>query len=123
MLTKKVILNENKLLNKKITELTKQNNELKEKLQQLQNNMGYEICEYFNDCKSLEKTTEHFCFENISKCYYSLAEYNDCSDTPQSAIDYKKYHKEIFGYEYDENVNNEDNNNEDDEDDNKVDEK
>ena len=113
MLTKKVILNENKLLNKKITELTKENNELKEKLQQLQNNMGYEICKYFNKHNSLEKTTEYFCFEDISDCYHALVNYYGCSDPLESAKDYQKYHKEIFGYEYEEDVNNEDNKNED----------
>ena len=108
--TNQNILNENKLLNEKIIELTKKNNELKEKLQKLQDNMGYEICEYFHKCYNLQKTTEYFCFENISQCYHSLVYYNDCSDSAQSAEDYKKYHKEIFGYEYDENNNKEDDN-------------
>ena len=117
MPTKKDILNENKLLNEKNIELneknielneknielTKKNIELKEKLQKLQDNLGYEICEHFHECYSLEKTAEYFCFENISDCYHSLVYYNGCSDSAQSAKDFKKYHKEIFGYEYDEN--------------------
>jgi hypothetical protein len=116
MPTKKDILNENKLLNEKNIELTKKNIELKEKLQKLQDNMGYEICEHFHECYSLQKTAEYFCFENISDCYHSLVYYNGCSDSAQSAKDFKKYHKEIFGYEYNENDDEEDNEKNDEED-------
>jgi hypothetical protein len=98
------LLNENILLRGEISELKKQNSELKHTIQNMQDNVSYEICEYFNNCNSLQKTADQFYFDNVRDCYEALVEYNGCSDSVQSADDYKKYHLEIFGYEYDEDL-------------------
>ena len=96
------VINENKLLKDKIDIITKENERLKRSIQKLQDSLGYEICEYFNDCFSLKKTTEKFIFDDISDCYHALVEYYGCSDPLESAIDYKEYYKDIFGRDYEE---------------------
>jgi len=96
------VINENKILKDKLDTIIKENNQLKRNIQNLQDSMGYEICEYFNHCSSLKKTTEHFYFDNIGDCYHALVEYYGASDPLQSAIDYKEYYKDIFGRTYEE---------------------
>ncbi len=95
--------------------LKEENKNLKETIVQLKNYisethnvMYHEINEYFFDCNSIRNTTERFFFEDVRDCYDALLAYNGCSDPIQSADDYKLCHKEIFGYEYKDEDDNED---------------
>ena len=96
--------------------LLKENDELQNIICKLQDNQGFEICKYFNNCKSLKKTMEQFYFKSIKDCYGALKEYNGCSDPCEYANDYKEYYKEIFGYEYEKDIDDNNDNNDDNDD-------
>ena len=96
------LLAENEMLKTKCEELTKENKRLEGKLQSLQNNQGYEICEYFNECNSLKETADHFLYEDIVECGYALMEFNDCSDSICDAKDYKEFRLLAYGEESEE---------------------
>jgi hypothetical protein len=83
--------------NKKLKETIVQ---IKNYISEMHNVMCHEINEYFFTCNSIRNTTERFFFEDVRDCYDALLSYNGCSDPIQSADDYKLCHKEIFGYEY-----------------------
>ena len=91
------LLTENSILKNECNELTKQNKILEGKLRILQDNQGYEICEYFNECNSLKQTAEYFLYENIVDCGYALIDFNGCSDSIQDAKDYKEFHILAYG--------------------------
>ena len=96
------LLAENLILKNKCDELTKKNKELEGKLSMLQDNQGYEICEYFNECNSLKQTADHFLYENIVDCGYALMDFNGCSDSIQGAKDYKEFRLLTYGKDEDE---------------------
>jgi hypothetical protein len=105
------LLSENIMLKNKYDELTKQNKILEGKLRTLQDNQGYEICEYFNQCNSLQQTADHFLYENIVDCGYALIDFNGCSESIDSATDYKEFRLLAYGkddtdYDSDEDSNN-----------------
>ena len=101
--------------NNNIEEVVKDNNNLKminaklneelailrKNIQTMQDNMGYEICEYFNKYNSIRRTTEQYFFESVLDCHEALVEYFGCSDPLQSADDYKECYREIFNRDYD----------------------
>jgi hypothetical protein len=87
-------------LKDKINELTRENQMLKENIQNLHNLLGYEICEYFNKTCSLKQTTQKYYFENVKHCYETLIEFNDDSYLMKKATDFKECYKEIFGRDY-----------------------
>ena len=91
------ILAENLMLKNKCDELINQNKLLEGKLRTLQDNQGYEICKYFNECNSLKKTAEYFLYENIVDCGYAVIEFNGCSDSISDAVDYKEFHILAYG--------------------------
>ena len=92
------IIDENKQLNKEIVELVTENNELKIKLQKLQDIIQDKICNYFNKCHSLKQTSEHFYFESVRYCYHALVEYFKGADyIIRTANDYEMYYYHIFG--------------------------
>ncbi len=86
--------------NSEITELTKENQKLKENIKNLHNLLGYDICEYFNKTCSLKQTAKKYYFESEKHCYETLIEFNDASYLIDKAIDFKECHKEIFGPDY-----------------------
>jgi hypothetical protein len=47
-------------LKSKINELNKENNVLRENIQNLHNLLAYDICQYFNKCNSLKKPQINF---------------------------------------------------------------
>jgi hypothetical protein len=93
------LLAENSTLKTKIDELTKQNILLEGKLRSLQDNQGYEICEYFNECNSLQQTADHFLYDDIVDCGNALMDFNGCSDSIQGAKDYKEFRLLAYGSE------------------------
>ena len=96
------IIKENKMLKAEISLLLEKNKKLESNIQELQNTFGYEICQYFKKCNSIQKTTRYFYFENVSDCYYALVEYFGCSDPVKNADDYKDCYKIIYGNDYEE---------------------
>jgi hypothetical protein len=108
------ILAENSILKNKCNELIAQNKVLEDKLSSLQNNQAYEICEYYNECRSLQQTTDYFLYDNIVDCGNALMDFNGCSDSIQSATDYKEFCYLAYGKNdnnsYSESDNNSDNN-------------
>jgi len=87
-------------LHEKINQLTRENQMLKENIQNLHNLLAYEICEYFNKTGSLKQTTQKYYFENVKHCYETLIEFNDDSYLMKKATDFKECYKEIFGRDY-----------------------
>jgi hypothetical protein len=94
------IIKENKMLKAEISLLLERNKKLKKNIQELQDTFGYEICQYFEKCNSLQKTTKYFCFDNVFDCYEALVDYFGCSDPVQSADDYKDCYQIIFGHDF-----------------------
>ena len=107
------LLAENSILTNKFNELIKQNKILEKKLRILQDNQGHEICEYFNNCNSLQQTADYFLYENIVDCGYALIDFNGCSDSIQDAKDYREFHILAYGREYDEEEEEEEKNDDD----------
>ncbi len=97
------LLLQNAELKNKCEELTKENDDLHFRLNLIQDNFGYEICEYFNDCKSIKETAEHCGYKDIVECGNDLVYFQQCSDYIQSAEDYKEYHLLAYGKEEDDN--------------------
>lgn len=104
-LTYEELLSENELLKNKCNELIVKNKILQEKLTTLHENQGCEICEFFNKCKSLQKTAEFFSYDDIVDCGNALVYFYGCSDPIQSAKDYKEYCILAYGKENDEEQN------------------
>ena len=75
----------------KCDELTKENNKLMSKINNLRDIQGYEICEFFFDCNSLKITAEKYSYDDIVECGYDLIEFQGCSDVIKCAEDYKEY--------------------------------
>jgi len=97
------IIKENMMLKTEVSLLLDKNKKLKGQLQELQDLFGYEICQYFDKCNSLQKTTRYFCFDNVFDCYEALVEYYGCSDPVKNADDYKDCYQIIFGHNHIEN--------------------
>lgn len=104
-------IKENEALRSRVDSLVRENARLQEEvvtqkrnLQIVQDYFSYEIIEYFTKCNNLRNTAEKFGFETVGDCYEALKEYCGCSDTVQSADDYKECYKEIFGWEYEEDT-------------------
>ena len=93
------LLAENLLLKNKCDDLMKRNKVLEEKIYTIRDNLGYEICEFYNQCRSLKKTAEEFCYDDIADCGNALVAFQDCSDYIQDAKDYKEYRILEYGYE------------------------
>ena len=91
------ILAENIMLKTKYNELMQQNKNLEKKLRTLQDNQGYEICEYFNECNSLQQTADYFLYQDIVECGYALIDFNGCSDSISDAKDYKQFRLLAYG--------------------------
>ena len=85
------------MLKNRCDELTKLNLVLERNLRTLQDNQGYEICEYYNNCQSLKRTAEYFLYENIVDCGNALIEFNGCSDAISDATDYKEFRILAYG--------------------------
>jgi hypothetical protein len=101
------LLDEIFMLKDKVDELTKINKLLEGKLRSLQDNQGYEICEYFNECNSLQETADYFLYDNIVECGNALIEFNGCSDSISDAKDYKEFYFLAYGEEYTDDDNSE----------------
>ncbi len=87
------LLEENIYLKKRCSELTQKNKSLTDRINSLQNNLGLEICEYFEECRSIKKTAEYFSYENIVDCGNDLIEFFGASDPLEDAEDYKEFRK------------------------------
>ena len=74
---------------------------LKDKINDFQDNQSDEICEFFNDCNSLKKTAKHFLYDNIVDCGDDLINFNGCTDAIQDAKDYKEYYFQKYGHNED----------------------
>ena len=85
----------------KCNELTKENNKLISKINNLRDIQGYEICEFFFACNSLKITAEKYFYDDIVECGYDLIEFQGCTDVIKCAEDYKEYCR----LEYDEDSN------------------
>ena len=85
----------------KCDELTKENNKLISKINNLRDIQGYEISEFFFACNSLKITAEKYFYDDIVECGYDLIEFQGCTDVIQCAEDYKEYCR----LEYDEDSN------------------
>jgi hypothetical protein len=77
---------DNTLTNKN---LLKENEKLRENIDNLRNHFSYEICKYFEKHNSIKKTAETFYFESLKECYLTLVDYYDGTETIIKAIDYK----------------------------------
>jgi hypothetical protein len=97
------IIKENSKLKTKISLLSEKNKELRKNVQELQDTFGYEICQYFNKCNSLQKTTRYFYFENVFNCYEALVKYFGCYDPVRKADDYNDCYQIIFDHKYSKN--------------------
>ena len=73
-----------------------ENKSLRDKINQLRDIQSYEICEYFNRCRSIKKVCDKYLFNNVSECYYALYEYLDSSEPLRKAYDYSEYYNVIF---------------------------
>jgi hypothetical protein len=93
------LLLQNATLKQKCEELTKENDDLHFRLNLIQDNFGYEICEYFNSCNSIKETAEHCGYKDIVECGDDLVYFQQCSDYIQSADDYKEYYLLSYGKE------------------------
>ncbi len=102
------LLLQNSALEEKCKELTEQNENIKNRLNTLQDNFSYEICEYFNSCNSIKQTAEHCGYKGIVDCGEDLVYFQQCSDYIQDAKDYKEYRLLVYGPEED---NDDDNDN------------
>jgi hypothetical protein len=89
-------------LKNKCDELTKENNKLISKINNLRDIQGYEISGFFFDCNSLKITAEKYFYNDIVECGYDLIEFQGCTDVIQCADDYKEYCR----LEYDEDSDN-----------------
>ena len=92
------------ILRKQITHLSNknkmlsdENNLLKEQIKNLQDQFGYEICLYFNRCKSISRTAENFYFESVKHCYDKLCELYGSSTPLSNAVDFSQHYEEIHG--------------------------
>jgi hypothetical protein len=103
------LLLQNAALKEKCNELTKQNENIKKRLNTIQDNFGYEICEYFNRCDSIKETAEYCGYEDIVECGDDLVYFQQCSDYIQSATDYKEYRLLSYGKEEESDEENEEN--------------
>jgi len=93
------LLLQNATLKEKYNGLIKKNEDLKTRINTLQENFAYEICEYFNSCNSIKQTAEHCGYEGIVDCGEDLVYFQQCSDYIQCAKDYKEYHLLAYGKE------------------------
>ena len=93
------LLLQNATLKEKYNGLIKKNEDLKIRINTLQENFAYEICEYFNRCNSIKQTAEHCGYEGIVDCGEDLVYFQQCSDYIQCAKDYKEYHLLAYGKE------------------------
>jgi hypothetical protein len=83
-------VNEFNLLNNTNLEISSEN------ICELQDLFGWEICEFFNNCKSFRETTTKYHFKDEFDCYEALVNYFDSPDFRFIATDYDACHKEIF---------------------------
>jgi hypothetical protein len=88
---------ENLMLKNKCEQLSKRNEVLEENITSIRYNMGYEICKFYNQCRSLKETAEQFCYDDIVDCGNALVYFNGCSDSIQNAKDYKEYRILAYG--------------------------
>ncbi len=100
------LLAENMVLKKRCSELTQKNESLRDRINSLQNNLGLEKCEYFNQCRSIKKTTEYFSYEDINDCgnnFMDFMEFIGASDPLEDEEDYEEDYKEFrkLGGRYD----------------------
>ena len=93
------LLLQNAILEEKCNGLIKKNEDLKTRINTLQENFAYEICEYFNSCNSIKQTAEHCGYEGIVDCGEDLVYFQQCSDYIQCANDYKEYYLLVYGEE------------------------
>lgn len=88
----------------KCDELTKENNKLISKINNLRDIQGYEISEFFFACNSLKITAEKYFYDDIVECGYDLIEFQGCTDVIKCAEDYKEYCR----LEYDDDIESDD---------------
>ncbi len=94
---------ENKILKEKIISLEKQlisskekNNELNIRFNEMINEFGLEILEYFNQCGSIRKTARKYNMD-MEELYESIPEWDGCRDGLQGAEDYDECRMEVVG--------------------------
>ena len=92
----------------KCDELTKENNKLISKINNLRDIQGYEICEFFFACNSLKITAEKYLYEDIVECGYDLIEFQGCTDVIKCAEDYKEYCRLEYDEDSDSNIESDD---------------
>ena len=76
--------------------LIKENKKLEEKIWKIRRVFGWEITEFFNNCKSFRETTEKYYFEDEYDCFCALEDYFGNSDFQWTAHDYEVCYDEVF---------------------------
>ena len=76
--------------------LIEENEKLEEKIWKIQRIFGWEICEFFNNCKSFRETTEKYYFEDEYDCFCALEDYFGNPDFQWTAHDYDVCYDEVF---------------------------
>ena len=79
--------------------LIKENEKLEEKIWKIRRVFGWEITEFFNNCKSFRETTEKYYFEDEYDCFCALEGYFGNSDFKWTAHDYEVCYDEVFSIE------------------------
>ena len=76
--------------------LIKENEKLEEKICKIRRVFGWEITEFFNNCRSFRETTEKYYFEDEYDCFCALEDYFGNSDFQWTAHDYEVCYDEVF---------------------------
>jgi len=79
--------------------LIKKNEKLEEKIWKIRRVFGWEITEFFNNCRSFRETTEKYYFEDEYDCFCALEGYFGNSDFKWTAHDYEVCYDEVFSIE------------------------
>lgn len=96
--------------------LTKKCNQLRTYVATLQEHLALEILQHLSQSKSIRKTQELYCYEDVKALYWDIKYFNNGScDEIYSAKDYRECKKELFSDDEDED--DEEDNEEDDEED------
>jgi hypothetical protein len=76
--------------------LIKENEKLEEKKSKIRRVFGWEITEFFNNCRSFRETTEKYYFEDEYDCFCALEDYFGNPDFQWTANDYDVCYEEVF---------------------------
>ncbi len=83
--------------------LTKKCNQLRTYVATLQEHLALEILQHLSNSKSIRKTQELYCYEDVKTLYWDIKYFNNGScDEIYSAKDYRECKKELFSDDEDE---------------------